>query len=256
MPEIGRPAPPRSQNGALADGFRFLARRPGWTVGLVILGTVLAQLGPALEIVGKADKNPLMGMALAWVAVLPMQLYFIPRWISRLDADLLDAPGNPQARWPHLFDQRWLRAFGAGLVVQALGGIGILLFIIPGVVILTLAGFTPMRMLLRGDIFPDALRWNARAMARHWPRIVQAALAILLIAFAGALGLALAQNAVFARFGLEGPDAWTRLKHPFIWLSQGLGTLMLVWVSAAFLSLFHRLEGLAAGDAGSDQGSK
>lgn len=256
MPESGRPALPRSQSGALADGFRFLARRPGWTLGLLVLGTLLGQLGPALEIAAKADKNPIMGMALAWVAVLPMQLYFIPRWVSRLDADLLDAPGNPQARWPMLFDQRWLGAFVAGLVVQVLGSIGLLLLVIPGVVIFTLAGFAPMRMLLRGDIFPDALRWSARAMARHWPRVVQAALAILLVTFAGALGLALAQNAVFARFGLEGPDAWTRLKHPLIWASQALGTLTLLWVSASFLSLYQRLEQLAAGDPAPDQLSK
>ncbi|HET8902137.1 MAG TPA: hypothetical protein VFM84_09390, partial [Holophagaceae bacterium] len=131
-----QPTPlPRSQSGALADGFRFLARRPAWTAGLVVLGTLLGQLGPALELLAKADKNPVMGMALAWVAVLPMELYFIPRWISRLDTDLLDSPSNPQARWPALFDQRWLRAFGAGLVVQVLGGIGLLLLIIPGVVV-------------------------------------------------------------------------------------------------------------------------
>src|SRR5690242_13080718 len=101
------PLPP-SQSGALADGFRFLARRPAWTAGLVVLGTLLGQLGPALELLAKAEKNPVMGMALAWVAVLPMELYFIPRWVSRLDADLMDSPSNPQARWPALFEQRWL----------------------------------------------------------------------------------------------------------------------------------------------------
>ncbi len=129
-----QPPSPRSQSGALLDGFRFLARRPAWTAGLVLLGTVLGQLGPALEILAKAEKNPTMGVALAWVALLPMELYFVPRWISRLDADLLDSPSNPGARWPMLFDQRWLRAFGVGLVVQMVGGIGLLLLIIPGVV--------------------------------------------------------------------------------------------------------------------------
>ena len=246
---------PRSQSGALADGFRFMARRPAWTVGLVLLGTLLGQLGPALELLAKAERNPVMGMALAWVAVLPMELYFIPRWISRLDTDLLDSPSNPGARWPALFDQRWLRAFGAGLVVQLLGGIGLLLLIIPGVVVLTLAGFAPMRILLRGETFPDALRWSARAMARHWPRIVQAALAILLVAFAGSLAIALAENAVFTRFGTDGPDAWTRLKHPLVWASQALGSIALLWVSASFLSLYQRLERLVAMTEDPDQSS-
>jgi hypothetical protein len=209
-----------------------------------------------LEILAKAEKNPLMGMALAWAALLPMELYFVPRWISRLDADLLDSPSNPGARWPALFDQRWLRAFGAGLVVQMLGGIGLLLLVIPGVVVLTLAGFAPMRVLLRGEGFSDALRWSATAMARHWPRIVQTALSILLIAFALSLALMLAQGEVFARFGTDGPDAWTRLKHPFIWASQALGSVALLWVSASFLSLYQRLEKLTAGDAAGQSPSK
>ncbi len=229
------------------DGFHFLALRPGWTLGLVVLGTLLGQVGPVLEIVAKAGKNSAAALALALVAVLPMELYFVPRWISRLDADLLDRPGNPMERWPHLFDQRWLKAFTAGLVVQMLGTLGLLPFLIPGVVVFTLMGFAPMRMLLRGDSFPDALRWSTQAMARHWPRIVQAALMILLTLFALWLAVALADNAVFARFGSEGPDAWTRLKHPFVWAAQALGSLVLLWVSASFLSLYHRLEQLVAG---------
>lgn len=246
-----RPLPDALPN-ALAEGLRFLARRPGWTLGLLVLGTLLGQLGPALELLAKAGTNPLMGLALAWVAVLPMELYFIPRWISRLDADQVDDPANPQARWPALFDQRWLPAFGASLAIQALGGLGFLLLIIPGVIVLTLTGFAPTRILLRGASFGEALRWSIRAMAQHWPRIVQTALAILLLAFAGALALALAESALFASSGPAGPDAWTRLKHPFIWGSQALGTLTLLWVSASFLSLYHRLEALVAGAA--DQG--
>lgn len=246
---------PRSQSGALADGFRFLARRPGWTAGLVVLGTLLGQLGPVLELLAKAEKDPLMGMALAWAAVLPMGLYFIPRWISWLDTDLLDSPSNPGERWPALFEQRWLRAFGAGLVVEIMGGIGLALLIIPGVVVLTLAGFAPMRILLRGESFPDALRWSARAMSRHWPRIVQAALAILLVAFAVSLAIALAENAVFTRFGADGPDAWTRLKHPFAWASQALGSIAALWVSGSFLSLYQRLEHLVADAEESGQSS-
>lgn len=246
---MAEPAPlPRTETSALLDGLRFLRRRPAWTFGLLMLGTLLGQLGPALELLAKADRNPFTSMALGWAAALPLEFYFIPRWISRLDADQLDAPGNPAASFPGLFDQRWLRAFGASLVVQALGGMGLFLLVIPGVIVLTLLGFAPMRILLRGDAFGDALRWSAGAMARHWPRIIQAALAILLVAFACALGVALAESAIFARFGADGPDAWTRLIHPAAWGFQALGTLALLWLSAAFLSLYQRLERLAAGE--------
>ncbi|HET8716090.1 MAG TPA: hypothetical protein VFM16_09715 [Holophagaceae bacterium] len=245
---MAEPAPlPRTETSALLDGLRFLRRRPGWTFGLLALGTLLGQLGPALELLAKAGRNPLSAMALGWAAALPLEFYFIPRWISRLDADLLDAPGNPAGRFPELFDQRWLRAFGASLLVQALGGMGLLLLLIPGIILLTLLGFAPMRILLRGEPLGDALRWSAGAMARHWPRIVQAALAILLVAFAGALGVALAETTLFARYGADGPDAWTRLTHPAEWGLEAFSTLALLWLSAAFLSLYQRLERLAAG---------
>ena len=69
---------------------------------------------------------------------------------------------------------------------------------------------------------------------------------ILLLTFAGSLAIALAENAFFARFGADGPDAWTRLKHPFVWASQALGSIALLWVSASFLSLYQRLERLVA----------
>ena len=242
---MAAPLPP-SQSGAVLDGFRFLARRPVWTIGLALAGMVLGQLGPALEIAARAGENPIMGLALTWAAMLPMELYLIPRWIARLDAESIGDSANALVEWPARFDQRWLRAFGLSFAVQALGGLGLVLLLIPGLIVLTLLGFAPLRLLLRGGSAGDALRWSARSMALHWPRIVQAALLILLFAFAGALALALAQGAVFARFGEAGPDAWTRLKHPFIWASQLLSSLALLWISASFLGLYHRLERLAA----------
>ena len=109
---------PSSPSSALIDGVRFLGRRPAWTLGLILLGTLLGQLGPALEIAAKAGSDPLMGLALAWAALLPMELYFVPRWIARLDADLVDNPANAAARWPQPFEQRWLPSFAVGFAVQ------------------------------------------------------------------------------------------------------------------------------------------
>jgi hypothetical protein len=241
-----QPTPlPRSQSGALLDGIRFLARRPGWTVGLVVLGTLLGQLGPALEILAKAGGNPVMLATLNAVSAMPMVFYFVPRWVSWLDCDLLDSPSNPGARWPALFEQRWLRAGGAKVLVQTVGTLG-LLAIFPGIVIFTLAGFAPTRILLRGETFGDALRWSARAMARYWRSIVPATLAILLILLALWLAESLAGYSMFIRFGVDGPDAWTQLKHPFIWNLRAFESVILLWVSASFLSLYQRLERLVA----------
>lgn len=187
-----------------------------------------------------------MGAALGAVAGLPWVLYFVPRWISRLDADMIDHPANPAEGWPRTFEGRWLRAFGANMAVQFVGTIGILLLIIPGVIVFTLFGFAPTRILLRGDSFADSLRWSGRAMALNWPRIVQAALAILLVLFSGALALALVSNSAFERFGEAGPDAWTRLRHPLVWGIETIEKASLLWVTAAFLGLYHRLERLVA----------
>lgn len=247
--------PPPTQSGALLEGFRFLARRPLWTAGLVLLGTLLGQLGPALEILAKAGKNPIVTILFGGLALLPFELYFIPRWISRLDADLLDSPSNALERWPGTFDQRWLQSSSAKILVQTLGSLGSLL-IVPGVVIFSLAGFAPTRMLLRGESFSDSLRWNAHAMARHWPRIIQSAIGILIVILMFWLALSMARYATFIQFGVEGPDAWTRLKHPFEWALHAITALVAIWSSASFLSLYQRLEKLAAGDAAGQSPSK
>lgn len=203
----------------------------------------LAQLGPALELASGAGPNLLTQPVFAFAGLLPLEMYFIPRLQAQLDADLLDAPGNPATAWRDTFDHRWLKSFLARLAISVAIGLGLLLFLIPGILVLTLFGWAPLRMLLRGGGLLEALRWSQAAMARHWPRIVQAVLAMLLVALVYQMAAGWALDRLLPATGQDlGPGALLRLKHPALWVFNLLGGALNLWLSCALLALYHRLE--------------
>jgi hypothetical protein len=174
-------------------------------------------------------------------------MYFIPRMQARLDSELRDHPANPAASWHGTFDERWLRAFLLRLGLSAAIGLGLLCFLIPGILVLTLFGWGPMRMLLRGETAMAALRWSQAAMARQWPRIVQAVLAMLLVALVYQIAAGWALDRLLPAVDPEvGPSALLRLKHPAFWLFNLLGGALNLWLSCTLLALYHRLEAAAA----------
>ncbi|HEU4952089.1 MAG TPA: hypothetical protein VFT46_09045, partial [Holophagaceae bacterium] len=188
---MAEPAPlPRTETSALVDGARFLLRRPGWTLGLLALGTLLGQLGPALAQLAHAGNSPLIQAFLTIMASIPMLFIFVPRWVARLDADIRNHPANAADQWPGAYDRRWWPAAVSAALIFFFSWLGCAL-IFPGAVLLALMGFVPTRMLLRGDTFKPSLQWNATAVARHWPKLAPAALGILLVFGASVLGLML-----------------------------------------------------------------
>lgn len=235
--------PPPSHLGSLRDGIALLRRHPGLTLGLAVLAMALAQLGPALELAAKAGRDPLLQPLFGAVGLLPLEMYFLPRLQARLDAERLDPPQNRLDSWSQTFDGRWLLTFGVRMLLSAAVGVGIVLFILPGILLLTLYGWAPMRVLLRGDHLVDAFRWSQSAMARHWPRVVQAVLAMVLVL----LGYQAVTGYALGRFvpslaSETGADAWLRLKHPAFWILGFAGGCMNLWLTASLLALFHRLE--------------
>jgi hypothetical protein len=253
------PAPLPSHLGALREGLRLLRRHPLLSLSLIVLAMGLSQLGPALELAAGVGPNlafqPLFGLA----GVLPLEMYFIPRLMAQLDAEAVNGHGNPADGWQAAFDQRWFRSFlarlglsvalGLGFAVSIAIGFGLFAFLIPAIVILTLYGWTPLRMLLRGDGLLAALKWSQGAMARHWPRVVQAVLAMLLVIFTYQLAAGWAMDRLLPATDPDlGPGALLRLKHPAFWVSNLLGGGLNLWFSAALLALYHRLEA-AAGPA-------
>lgn len=242
---MAEPAPlPRTETSALLDGLRFLLRRPGWTLGLLVLGTLLGQLGPALAQAAHAGNAPLIQAFLTIMASLPMLFIFVPRWIARLDADLRNHPANAEGSWPGAYDHRWFPAALAAALIFFASWLGCAL-IFPGAVLLALMGFVPTRMLLRGEAFRPALQWNATAVARHWPKLAPAALGILLVFGVSAIGLVLLIAPALPEGGDQLPVTWSLLMHPRLWIAQLLQTLVLLWSFGALLSLYHRLETLS-----------
>lgn len=234
-----------SHLGALREGFTLLRRHPALFLGLAMLAMVLAQLGPALELAAGAGPNPLYQPIFGFAGLMPLEMYFIPRLQAQLDAEGLNDGGNPLESWRETFDGRWLRTFLARLGLSMVIGLGLLCFLVPGIVIMTLFGWAPLRILLRGDGFMTALKWSQSAMARHWPRIVQAVLAMMLVALAyQALASWSLDRLLPATDPNLGPSALLRLKHPAFWIFNLTGGMLNLWLSCSLLALYQRLEAL------------
>ncbi len=235
--------PPPSHLGALREGAVLLRRHPALALGLAVLAMGLSQLGPALELAAGAGPSLLLQPLFGFTGLLPLEMYFIPRLQAQLDAETLDLPGNPTASWREAFDGRWLLTFLTRLGLSVAIGLGLLLFLVPGILVLTLFGWAPLRMLLRGDGLLAALKWSQSAMARHWPRILQAVLAMILVALVYQVAASWALDRLLPTSDPElGPSALLRLKHPAFWLFNLLGGALNLWLSCALLALYHRLE--------------
>ena len=237
-----------SHLGALREGYVLLRRHPGMALGLALLAMVLAQLAPALELAAGVGPSLIFQPIFGFAALLPLEMFFIPRLQAQLDAEVLNLPLNPASGWQGLFDTRWLGTFLARLGVSMTVGLGLLLFVVPGIVVLTLFGWAPMRMLLRGEGLVAALKGSQAAMARNWPRIVQAVLAMLLVALTYQMAASWAMDRLLPATDPDlGPGALLRLKHPGFWVFNFLGGLLNLWLSCSLLALFHRLEAAVAG---------
>ncbi|MDR3685295.1 MAG: hypothetical protein P4L11_16310 [Geothrix sp.] len=240
--------PQPSHLGALREGVTLLRRHPFLSLGLALLAMVLAQLGPALELAAGAGPSLIFQPIFGFAGLLPLEMYFIPRLQAQLDAEGLDTSWNPAARWRETFDGRWWRAFLLRLGLSLAIGLGLLLFLVPGVVILVLFGWAPMRVLLRGEGLLPALKWSRAAMARHWPRIVQAVLAMMLVALVYQVGAGWALDRLLPAADPDlGPGALVRLKHPAFWVFNLLGGALNLWLSSSLLALYQRLEAAMAG---------
>ena len=221
----------------------MLRRHPGLSLGLTLLAMFLAELAPALELAAGVRPSLLIQPLFGFVGLLPLEMYFIPRMQAQLDGETLNHPGNPSAAWQAAFDGRWLKAFLARLGLSVAIGLGLLAFLIPGILVLTLFGWGPMRMLLRGDSILESLRWSQAAMVRHWPRVVQAVLAMLLVALLYQMAAGWVLDRLLPATDPDlGPGALLRLKHPAFWVFNLLGGALNLWLSCALLALYHRLE--------------
>lgn len=221
----------------LSEGTRLLVRRPWATLALAVLGAGLLALPPLIQLRTGLGEDPAIVIALTFAALIPLELYFIPRFLMEADAGCKGDPRNPAGGWEALFEARFLRAFGAKALLSLVSGIGLALFVLPGLLVLLAFGWAPLRVLLRGESLAQALRGSVEMMSRSWRRMVLATSAMALVCITFDLLLGMALQAV-----VPDPSAHVRLVHPAIWAGNLLATLASIWLSACLLALFQRLE--------------
>ena len=221
----------------LWDGSKLALRHPWISLAICILGTGLGGLAPLLMVRGGLGDNPAIESLLFFVALLPLDFYFLPRLALRLDAETLGHPKNPIDGWREAFEVRWLRAFGAKVLLGMAAGLGILLFILPGLVVLFCFGWAPMRVLLRGESIREACIGSLDLMRRLWPLAVSRALLVLLIGMTISGSM---QYAIGAFHPLTDPKS--ELLSPLFWGEQFLGSMVSVWTATSLLALYQRLE--------------
>jgi hypothetical protein len=234
---------PTSDLASFPEGMRFLARRPGVALGMAALGMLLAQLAPLLQLRVGLPNNERVVAVLGLVMTLPLKMYLVPRFILEADAHAGN-PLNPEATWSHQFEARWIPAMAGRILLYLAAAFGFVLFVVPMFIVLILFGWSPLRMLLKGEGLADAWRGSYALMARAWRRVLPVVLALvsvylvfLLVLSVAEVGLVQGPNRVS-----ELPSAWVRLTHPVFWISNGLGSLLNLWSSAILLALFRRID--------------
>jgi len=228
---------PQTDLASLKEGTRYLTRRPLAVLGISALGMVLAALAALLQIRAGLPEDPLVDAALTFASLLPLELYFIPRFLIAADAGSGDNPLNAPGEWRLRFEERWLRAFWGKAALALATGLGLSLFIFPGLVVLMAFGWVPLRILLRGEALAQAARGSLEMMARAWRRVLLATSAMAMVYLSGIVLLSYGVG-----FWVEDPSVRVRLTHPLIWAGNFVGSLLSLWLSACLLALFRRVE--------------
>lgn len=226
----------KSDLASFSEGTRFLARRPLVSLGLAALGMVLAALPPFLQIKAGLPDNEIVVFALTFAALFPLEMFFFPRFLAEADAAAGHAL-NPAGTWSTLFDSRWMKAMAGKFLLYAAVLTGALFLLLPGLLLLFLFGFAPLRILLRGEEIPDAIRGCLRMMAAGWRRVLMVVLAMAILY----LGIMLLMGFALGSLAVE-PTPWVRMTNPRIWAGNFIGSLLNLWTSATLLALFRRIE--------------
>jgi hypothetical protein len=229
---------PKSDLASLLDGTRNLLDRPGLSLGIGFLGMVLASLAPLLQIHAGLPDDPTAEIVLTFAAMLPLELYFIPRFLIAADARAGNDPLNLPGEWQQRFEERWLRAFWGKMVLYLAVAIGLMLVFLPGVMVLMAFGWVPLRILLRGESLGQAARGSLAMLGRTWARV------LLVVSAASAVYLSciLILSFVVSLFAGAEPTAQERLTHPAVWAGNFVASLLSLWLSSCLLALFRKVE--------------
>ncbi|MFN8010077.1 MAG: hypothetical protein U0P81_01610 [Holophagaceae bacterium] len=218
----------------LWTGLSRLLERPLVFAGLSLMAVALTALGPLVRTRVVLPEDPMVDWLLRGAALLPMELYALPRLQAWLDARTLDTDRNPAGTWAKTFEARWGRATGSRLLLSLMAGLGLALCLVPGLLVLLAFGWGPTRTLLRGDGIREGYRASARMMARGWPRaVVVVGLCVIL------------QSLVSWPLAALAPDPghpFLSLRSPWFWAEAAASGVLGVWFASTLLALFQALE--------------
>lgn len=221
----------------LATGLGHLRRHPLLTLGIVVLGALLSALATLLQTRLRLPDDLTTQAALGFAAMVPLLLYVVPRFLAYLDAEHLNHPLNALAQWKDCFEARWLKTFGARMLLYLLAGLGTTMCFFPGLFVLAVFGWAPLRVLLRGDTLVPAARASLALMAKTWPLVLRTILLILgaylfvMVCVVSGIGLL-----------IQEPTPWQRLTHPAMWGGRLVMGLLDLALSVCLLALYHAIE--------------
>jgi hypothetical protein len=228
---------PKSDLASLKEGTRYLARRPAVTLGIAALGMALFALAALLQRSSGLPDEPQVEQLLTFAALLPLELYFIPRFLIAADAQEGENPLNAPADWKIHFEERWLRAFWGKILLSFATGLGIILFVAPGLLVLMAFGWMPLRILLRGESVAQAARGSLQTMRHAWQRVILTTSAMAFVYLSASYLLS-----VLVEHFVPDPTPMARLTHPVLWAGNFFVSLLSLWLSACLLALFRRVE--------------
>jgi hypothetical protein len=222
---------------SIAEGTRFLTNRLGTTLAIATLGMILASLAVFLQIYTGLSSHYLVEVVLFIVSLLPLEMYFIPRFLMYVDAQVIESPQNTLGELELRFKERWLRALGGKMLLAVATHAACRLFAPLGAIVLMAFGWVPMRILLRGESLVRAAKGSLDMMSRTWQKTFLVVIVVKIICLT-AIGITF-----FAvDFFIKEPTARQRLAHPAVWISHFIGSTLSLWLSACFLSLYHEIE--------------
>lgn len=236
-------APRAADLGALIEGARLLLHRPRQVLALLAAGTLLGAVGPLLQRWTQRNDDPAY-LILGMVGMLPWELYFLPRFLARADAETLDRPPNTAAEWHLRFEERWLRTLAAKVGLNLAVACGLLALVVPGLLVLFAFGWAPFRVLLRGETVPAAMRASLAMMRLGWRRALLMVGASFFVAFSATLCLLAVATAFHAG---TGPLPF---RSPLRWALEALSVAISLWLSATLLVAFQKLEAYAEPSSG------
>ena len=214
-----------------------LKRRLGATIAIAAIGMLLAALAALLQIYYELPEEPIVILALVFVSRIPLDLYFVPRFLMSCDAEMGQSPLNTLSEWRVKFEERWLRSYLGNILVGIVAVIGLSLLVLPGIIIYIAFVWVPLCILLRGESITQAVKSSLAMTKCSWQKVTIVVIGTTLVYVILSCIISVIMYLI-----VKNPTAYTRLVNPIVWIGNFLERVLGLWLCSCFLVLYNRLE--------------